>query len=250
MFENIDFSKSNLYILSIRFSTDGFYFSVDGTPYYIYKPNDLLSMTANFKQALKNMPCLENSFGHVDVTIDSPRFTLMPLDYFEDDQAEAVYYHNLTRQDNETVRYNILPDSNIVVLFGIDRALHNMLEDKYGDVSFNAHVSTLIKDAMSVGKTRPFRHMCCHIGEHTITLVATEGSSLLLANAYADKSLSDSLYYILLSWKHLSFSQTEDELTLTGNADTCKALKEQVGKYIKNINISDAAGCGVEATLS
>ena len=250
MFETIDFSKSNLYILSIRFSTDGFYFSIDGTPYYIYKPNDLLSMTANFKQALKDMPCLENSFRHVDVTIDSPRFTLMPLDYFEDDQADAIYYHNLTRRDNETVRYNILPDSNVVVLFGIDSALYNLLEDKYHDVSFNAHVSTIIKDAMVAGKTRQSRHMCCHIGEHTITLVATEGGSLLSANAYADKSLSDSLYYILLSWKHLSFSQTEDELTLTGNAEACKALKEQAGKYIKNVCIMDAAENDVEATLS
>lgn len=250
MFENIDFSKSNLYILSIRFSTDGFYFSVDGTPYYIYKPNDLLSMTANFKQVLKDAPCLENSFKHVDVTIDSPRFTLMPLDYFEDDQADAIYYHNLTRQDNETVRYNILPDSNIVVLFGIDSALYNMLEDKYHGVSFNAHVSTLIRDAMVAGKARQSKHMCCHVGEHAITLVATEGSSLLSANAYANKSLSDALYYILLSWKHLSFSQTEDELTLTGNADACKALKEQACKYIRNIDISDAAERGVEATPS
>ena len=250
MFENVDFSKSNLYILSIRFSTDGFYFSVDGTPYYIYKPNDLLSMTANFKQALKDMPCLENSFRHVDVTIDSPRFTLMPLDYFEDDQADAVYYHNLTRQDNEIVRYNILPDSNIVVLFGIDSALYNLLEDKYHDVSFNAHVSTLIKDAMSGGKTKQGKQMRCHIGEHAITIVATEGNRLLLANAYADKSLSDSLYYILLSWKHLSFSQTEDGLTLTGNADACKALKEQACKYIRNVDIPDAAERGVEATLS
>lgn len=191
-------------------------------------------MTANFKQALREVPDMEgHDFKRVDVTIDSNRFTLLPLDFFDDDQAANIYNRNLTRQDNETVKYNILPVSNVVVLFGIDKALYNLLKERYSDVHFSAHVSQLISLATNGAQGR--KKMLCYVDNSSLTIVAAEGSSLLQANAHNKRSISDLLYYTLLSWKQLQFSQTDDRLVLTGNEKACRQLAEQAARFIKNV---------------
>ena len=51
------------------------------------------------------------------------RFTLIPLELFEDDQSEMIFYHNHTpERENETVKYNILKKNNAVVIFGMDKS--------------------------------------------------------------------------------------------------------------------------------
>ena len=50
------------------------------------------------------------------------RFTLIPLELFEDDQSEMVFYHNHTPKENETIKYNILKKNNAVVIFGMDKS--------------------------------------------------------------------------------------------------------------------------------
>ena len=77
------------HILSIRFSADGFYFAIlnpkakeesDSYTYYIYEVDESLSLTANLKQALTDLEWLSYSYQAVNLLIDTPRFTLMPLD--------------------------------------------------------------------------------------------------------------------------------------------------------------------------
>ena len=127
MAQPIDFNKSEQYILSIRLSTDGFSFSIfnplgEGRfSFHEHGVDDSLSLTANLKQAFRETDWLKNPFRRINVLMAGKRFTFIPLEFFEDEQAETVFYHNHSRQDNELVQYNILHKNNIVVLFGMDK---------------------------------------------------------------------------------------------------------------------------------
>jgi hypothetical protein len=128
MIETTDFSKSEQYTLSIRLSTDGFSFSIfnplgEGRfSFHEHGVDDSLSLTANLKQAFRETDWLKNPFRRINVLMAGKRFTFIPLEFFEDEQAETVFYHNHSRQDNELVQYNILHKNNIVVLFGMDKS--------------------------------------------------------------------------------------------------------------------------------
>ena len=151
MIETTDFSKSEQYTLSIRLSTDGFSFSIfnplgEGRfSFHEHGVDDSLSLTANLKQAFRETDWLKNPFRRINVLMAGKRFTFIPLEFFEDEQAETVFYHNHSRQDNELVQYNILHKNNIVVLFGMDKSACSLLREQYPDVRFYAQASPLIE---------------------------------------------------------------------------------------------------------
>lgn len=100
MIEKLDFSKSKQYTLSIRLSTDGFSFSVlnpleeNGYAIYEYSLNEGSSLTANLKQVFKEKEWLNLPYRRINILIANNRFTFIPLEYFEDEQAETIFYHN------------------------------------------------------------------------------------------------------------------------------------------------------------
>ena len=124
MIETTDFNKSEQYTLSIRLSTDGFSFSVfnplgDGEfSYYDRAVDESFSLTANLKQTFRELAWLERPFRRVNVLMADKRFTFIPLEFFEDEQTEIIFYHNHPKRENETVQYNILHKNSTVVLFG------------------------------------------------------------------------------------------------------------------------------------
>ena len=73
MIETTDFTKSEQYTLSIRLSTDGFSFSIfnplgDGElSFHEHQVDTSLSLTANLKQAFREVEWLNHSFRRVNV---------------------------------------------------------------------------------------------------------------------------------------------------------------------------------------
>ena len=99
MTERIDFTKSEQYTLSIRLSADGFSFSIynplgeNSFCFDSYAVNASCSMTANIKEMLTSTEALKYPYKRINILVDSPRFTPVPFDLFED---EPVSYTHLT----------------------------------------------------------------------------------------------------------------------------------------------------------
>ena len=145
----IDFTKSKQYTLSIRLSTDGFSFSIynpihDSSLSFFEKEVEAsLSLTANLKQAFRELDFLNHTYKRVNILMADKRFTLIPLELFEDDQSEMIFYHNHTLKENETVKYNILKKNNAVVIFGMDKSTCQFLSDQYPEARFYSQAAPL-----------------------------------------------------------------------------------------------------------
>ena len=133
----IDFTKSKQYTLSIRLSTDGFSFSIynpihDDSLSIIEKEiESSLSLTANLKTVFHESDFLSHPYKRMNIMMAGKRFTIVPLDLFEEEQAELLFYHNHQKRENETVIYNILQKNNLVVIFGIDKSAYTFLKEQY-----------------------------------------------------------------------------------------------------------------------
>ena len=151
----IDFTKSKQYTLSIRLSTDGFSFSIynpihDDSLSIIEKEIDAsLSLTANLKAVFHESDFLNHPYKRVNIMMASKRFTIVPLDLFEEEQAELLFYHNHQKRENETVLYNILRKNNVAVIFGIDKSAQIFLNEQYPEARFYSQ-STPFIDYFSV----------------------------------------------------------------------------------------------------
>lgn len=247
MIENTDFSKSEQYTLSIRLSTDGFSFSVfnplsDEDPAcYNREIDESLSFTANLKHTFQDVEWLNRPFRRVNVLIANKRFTFIPLEFFEDEQVETVFYHNHLQKESEQVQYNILKKNNIVVLFGMDKTTYSYLCERYPNIKFYAQASPLIEHFATKSRLGNSRKMYTYLHKDAIDVYAYERGRLLLANSFACKGLNDRLYYLLYIWKQLGLEQERDELHLVGELTDKEQLLCELKKFIQQVFVMNPA---------
>lgn len=241
--DKIDFSKSEQYTLSIRLSTDGFSFSIynpihDSSNSFIEKEIEAsLSLTANLKQTFRRLNFLGYLYKRVNVVMASKRFTAVPLEFFEDEQAEMLFYHNHPKRENETVKYNILKKNNTVVIFGIDTSAYAFLKDRFVGVKFFSQASPLIEYFSIKSRLGNSQKMYAWVSNDAIDVYCYERGHLLLANSYQCKQTTDRVYYLLYIWKQLNFNQERDELHLTGVLADKDVLLQELRKFILQVFI-------------
>lgn len=243
MIESIDFTKSEQYTLSIRLSTDGFSFSIydpffEGKLYLKQYPvNTQRSMAANVKTFLAETEELKHVYKQINILIHSPRYTSVPLEVFEDEQMEMLFYQNLSKQNNEIILCNILGKSNLVILFSIDKLTHQFLTDTFPQARFFASVSPQIELLTDRSKLGNNCKLYANLHSHSIDVCCFDRGKLQLLNTYPVSTPEDRCYYLLNVWKIVGYDQERDELHLTGNLLQRDILMPELKKYIRRIFI-------------
>ncbi len=243
MFETIDFSKSEQYTLSIRLSTDGFSFSIynplqESTEDLLdWEVEPSLSLTANLKTCFRELPFLSYTYKQVSIIVPGKRFTLVPLEQFEDDQAELLFYYTHTKIANEIVLYNILKKNNTVVVFGMDRSTYTFLTEHMRHIEFFAQATPMLERNQSKSRFGNNRKLYAHMRPESLSIYAFDNGKLLLVNSFDCTNTPDRVYYLLYVWKQLEFDQLKDELHVSGAIDK-EALHESLSKFIRHLFVS------------
>lgn len=209
--------------------------------YYERAVNESLSLTANLKQTFRELEWPGRPFRRVNVLMADKRFTFIPLEFFEDEQAEIIFYHNHPGRENETVLYNILHKNNIVVLFGMDKSACSFLREQYPDVKFYSQAAPLIEFFSSKSRLGNSRKMYAHLRKDAVDVYGYDRGRLLLANSFECRNTSDRVYYLLYIWKQLGFEQERDELHLTGDLNDKERLLHELRKFIRQAFILNPA---------
>jgi hypothetical protein len=229
-------------ILSIRLSTDGFSF-------YIYNPrkgsyslsttrevNDSISLTANLKHEYQELDFLQGEFAGVNIVVSGRRFTYVPKELLDEDDADLVFHYNQEHRDNEVAMVNQLKNGNAAVLFGLDKSTQAFVDDHFHGARFYSQ-SALLCDYFAV-KSRGgvARKMYVAFRGDGLDLFAYEQGSLIMANSFDTSRDADNTYYILAAWKQLGMNQETDELYLTGNAERINAIEKELKRYVKSVD--------------
>ncbi len=243
----IDFTKSKQYTLSIRLSTDGFSFSIynpihDDSLSIIEKEIDpSLSLTANLKTVFHESEFLNHPYKRVNIMIADKRFTIVPLELFEEEQAELLFYHNHQKRENEAVHHNILQKNNVVIVFGIDKSAYTFLKEQYPEAHFYSQSTPLIDYFSVKSRLGNSKKMYASIRREGIDIYCFEKGRLLLANSFECTQTEDRIYYLLYVWKQLEFDQKRDELHLTGALPDKEVLMNELKKFILQVFIMNPA---------
>lgn len=243
----IDFTKSKQYTLSIRLSTDGFSFSIynpihEDSSCIIEKEIDTsLSLTANLKAVFLESDFLSHSYKRVNIMMATKRFTIVPLELFEEEQAEFLFSHNHPKRENEVVTYNILKKNNIVVIFGVDKSAYSFLNEQYPEAHFYSQSTPLIEYFSIKSRLGNSKKMYAAISKNVIDIYCFERGHLLLANSFECTHTEDRIYYLLYAWKQLELNQERDELHLTGTLPEKESLLNELKKFILQVFIMNPA---------
>ena len=247
MVQPIDFNKSEQYILSIRLSTDGFSFSIyhpqrNEEVYFSSSPvNTQRSMAANVKAYLTETEELKHKFKQVNILIHTTRYTSIPLELYEDEQTELLFYQNLPSQNNEVILCNILGKSNVVILFGLDKLTHLFLTEHFPDARLFASVSPLTEYFSRKCRLDDTRKLFAVCHPESIEVIGFEKEKLFILNSFSVSGINDSCYYLLNIWQQAGSNQEEDKLYLIGTHRIPQGdyLSQLLKKYIRKLYITN-----------
>ena len=241
MIEQFDLNKSEQYTLSIRLSTDGFSFSIYnpllGNDFYfrVYPVNTQRSMAANVKSFLTATEELRHPFKQINILIQSERYTPVPLELFEDEQMESLFYQNLTKLQNEVILCNILGKTNTVILFSLDKLTHLYLTEQFPTARFFSAVSPQIEHLSYRSNQGNNYKLYANLHDRYMEVFAFDKGRLLLTNTYQTSSCNDADYYLLNLWQQLHFDQERDEIHLIGPLGARKEVTNCLEKYIRHV---------------
>lgn len=241
MTNKLDFNKTEQYSLSIRLSTDGFSFSIydptTGNDVYFrtFPINTQRSMAANVKSFLAATEELKQKYRQINILVHSPRYTIVPLDIFEDESMDYIFYQNVRERRNEIVLCNVLSNSSSVIIFSLDKLTHVFLSEQFPGARFFSSVSPQIEHLTLRSKTGSEKKLYTNINRGSIDIIGFDKGKLQIVNTYSSPSSNDINYFILNIWQQLGFDQEKDELYITGLDEIRKEIMPYLKKYIKNL---------------
>ena len=246
--QEVDFSKSEQYTLSIRINTDGFSFSIynplSENPYTFF---DLaidrkLSLIANLKKLISEHPFLSQLYRKVNIVIAETKIVVQPQHLFTEDLAQELYFYGQKLiSTNTKVCYNELDRNNLVVLFGLNKNLHHFIQEHFRSPQIYAQHSPLIAYFSKKSHEGNTNKMFVYIETEGISIYCFKKGRLLLTNAFNATEISNQVYYILYIWKQLNFSQKSDELIFLGNLKQKEELLDIIKRYIVSVSILNSS---------
>lgn len=225
---------------------------------FLYTPvpvDPSISLTANIKQTLARNEELCGSAARTVVLLDTPRWTVVPLELFEDDQAEALYKQCHRMAGGEKVLYNILDRTNAVILFSMEQAAWQLVQELWPGAYVYASISPIINHLALKAKTHiptTNRKMYVRQGRRSMDIIVLDHGVPLMLNTFSCRNVADSSYYVLNLWKQLELNQMSDELYLIGGSPANEELATALRTYIKTVvvvnpkaefNRSEVAAC-------
>lgn len=204
--------------------------------------DESLPLAANLRRAFEEKEELSRSYRRVNVLVATHRFTLMPLELFEDELSEEVLYFNHPRRPHEEVGYNILHSNNLVVLFGMDRSVSSFLRERHPEVHLYAQVSPLLDLFAKKSHLGNTRKMYVHVRREYMDVFCYEQGHLLLGNSYACTEDENRLYYLLYVWNTLGFDQQRDEVHLCGRVGGGDAWVGELKQFVRQVCVMAPVG--------
>lgn len=197
-------------------------------------------------------PLLLCDFGHVDVVVDTPDFTVIPGGITDPACINAIADASFAETDVSTEAMICpLPQlgASIVMRMAADEA--GFMRRTFYNVRFHHHLEPLCRHFYGYGQTtRNAGSMFAHLRPGAVDVMAFGSDSLRMANSFRFSDTADAVYYILASRQMLGM-EISDELILSGNAGARGAvipvLREYIGSVMPAVFPSALMRCGHDA---
>lgn len=240
-FPGLDFSRSGQYTLFVHLCTDAFFFSIynplrsNHFHFLRQETDETLSLTANVKQVFERHGFLHHPFKRVNVVLETNRYTFIPFELFQEEQAQGLFTYSQSEQENEKVLHTLLPKCNIAALFGMDRFTYAWLTDFYPEAHFYGQMAPLAEYFCSQSRMTEVPELHVVIQEETINVLGFNRGRVVLANTFSYLSAEDLVYYLLAVWQQLELQPATHQLFVYGNSTHRAEAVEKLKRFIRHV---------------
>ncbi len=237
--DNIDFTESKKYILSIRLLPDGFYFLIHCPSIETVFYQNSISFRTN-SDYLKNLEKLifdysffSYNYRQINVICVDSETVIVPNEFYnKDSEADFLSFNYLNPKLH--VISNRLREHDCRVIWGMHKSIYSFLCRVLFNPTFVSHLSPLIilfYKLHSKNTTALFVNF--NDGE-MIDIIAFSEEKLIFAKTFcANNTLQDS-YYIQKTWEVLELNSQTDYLFFSGRTDKHIECINTLKKVVSN----------------
>ena len=199
-----------------------------------------VSMAANLREAFKTADLLQNRPQRVRVVIDSP-VLMVPVEVFDQDEMEELYDHAFTRNEQDGVFFNVLPDLNAVAVFPMNRDLKLVVDDHFSTVKVIVAMAPVWRHLHQRSYTGNRHKLYGYFHEKQLEVFSFQQNRFKFCNSFLTQHPNDSLFFLLYVWNQLQLDSVHDELHIVGDIPDKDSLLEQLHKYLQKTYLINPA---------
>jgi hypothetical protein len=192
-----------------------------------------VSMAANLREAFKTSELLMTPQKRVRVVIDAD-VLMVPVESFNEEQMETLYFHAFPKKEQLAVYYNVLPDLNCVAVFGMNKDLRLVIDDHFQDVNLVIAMSAVWRYLHQRSFTGNRNKLYGYFHEKRLEIFNFQQNRFKFCNAFDASRAHDSLYFLLYVWKQLQLEPEHDELHIVGEIPDQEWLVSELKRFLQN----------------
>lgn len=218
--------------------------------YASFPINPDISVNANMHRALNLVPLCKTVVGEVYVSVEGD-FTPQPLEEFEEEDMDTIYFfNNPDQQERKRVHYEVLPHSNIVLLYTVDKDLEHTLRESFAKISFHCAELSPLLFSMRIGGATPFasptneestNYIVAYATTTRLTVACFRQSALSLLNTFKVSQPADAAYCLVAMAKEWPMNPQCDDLNLVGDEQICLDIQKQLSGYFPLVKYHEAS---------
>lgn len=191
-----------------------------------------VSMAANLREAFKSADMLASAPRRVQVLLDA-KALLVPVEQFRESEAETLYAHAFTSNVQQNIVYNVLPDLNVVALFGVNKDLQLVLNDHFSDVRLIHAVAPVWRYLHQRSFAGYRSKLYGYFHDRQLDIFSFQQHRFKFCNVFDTVRAHDSLYFLLYVWKQLNLQPEYDEMHIVGDIPEREWLLQELRKYLQ-----------------
>lgn len=233
-------TSHNNFDLSIRFSPDGFYLSVNdnGQPVSSKKIQaDFENLTeTEIIDTFAKEPELQMVFKSVRLIYETCHYTFVPSEFFTPETAnDLLRFQHSRLGKNQTVLHNNLEPWDAVNVFSIPDNLYHVLNNFLSEIPVEHHLTVLLTDQI-VLQNGKMLHL--QIRDAETDFFVLHDSKLILVNTFQVTSVEDTVYHTLNIANQLGLGTDECKVTVHSQENP-KQYLELLSKYFNHCIFSE-----------
>lgn len=244
---NFSSENSTQYILSIRYSTDGFSFCVHDSNnkllVFFHQPleqNSNEAIIAKASQIISDDPILNLKYKKVFVLSCQKNKMLLPAHAFYKNTLIEMFRLCFELHESDTLIYKKIEAINSYLIEALPRNFINFLSSRYQTISIIDSSYPFIIYSMS-SMLFNAHYLFIDIHEEYFDILLTHSNNILLFNSFSYGSVNDIIYYSLNCLQQCQVNQNDLQTTISGNLVNDPTLVETMNRYIPNIAILNYA---------
>jgi hypothetical protein len=194
-----------------------------------------LQFNEQINEVFQQNEWLDKSFKAVHISFVNAKYTLIPAALYQKEKEHNYLEFNQTLEPTDTISSDFIKNGDAYAVFGMPKALFELLNNKFPLFKLHHFVSSLIDLVLSQYKNQNKRKVVVHVQASHFDVLVTEGRKLLFFNTFQHQTSEDFIYYLLFVCEQLEMNPEELDLVLLGEIEKNSALYQILYKYIRNI---------------